>query len=55
MGIAERKTELENAVFTNMLAAMVLRDAYFIRLNAWVTRPTPERARIARPDGHTDA
>ena len=27
MGIAERETESENAVFTNMLAAMVLRDA----------------------------
>jgi protein-glucosylgalactosylhydroxylysine glucosidase len=27
MGIAERKTESENAVFTNMLAAVVLRDA----------------------------
>ena len=27
MGIAERESESENAVFTNMLAAMVLRDA----------------------------
>ena len=27
MGIAEREFELENAVFTNMLAVMVLRDA----------------------------